>query len=466
MQLSTICKEKLSTFLILDMGQPLCYSPPKLLETLFSGVIEIMEEYVTVERARELMMQAVVRQPEEKIAVTDALGRVVTENIFVDMDIPPLDNSAMDGYGVRAVDTTLATSGQPLKLIVVATIPAGQQFDGEIKAGETVRIMTGAPIPAGVDAVVKRELVEEHDDHIFLSEPVLSGNDIRYAGEDVRAGDQVIDAGQMVTPAMVGMMASVGYPFVSVVQRPRIAIITTGDEIVDFHERPAGGKIRNSNSFSLSALVRHAGGIPLLYPTVRDDPSRLQEVVERAAAVADLVLTTGGVSMGDYDFVKTVLNEVSGGIRFWKVRMKPGRPLVFGMVKEVPLVGLPGNPVSVMISFEQFVRPLIKKMSGYPSSGWLLPRVRVMAGENLPGAGGRRHFMRGILRKKSPEGPYEVFMTGPQGSGILRSMVLGNCLIVLPQDTLAIKKGEAVEVELLDYDPATTISIGIGAANS
>lgn len=424
-----------------------------------------MEKFVTVERAREMMLQGVCRMPDEKIAITEALGRVVMENIVVDSDIPPLDNSAMDGYGVIAADTVAATSRKPLKLTVVATIPAGQQFNGEITSGETVRIMTGAPLPAGVDAIVKRELVDEHDDHVFLSEPVLPGNDIRYAGEDVRAGETVITAGQVITPAMVGMMASVGYPYVAVVQRPRIAVITTGDEIVDFHENPAGGKIRNSNSFSLAALIHHAGGIPVTFPIVRDDPARLKQMVEQAAATADLVLTTGGVSMGDYDFVRTVLNDVAGGIGFWKVKMKPGRPLVYGVVNGVALVGLPGNPVSVMISFEQFVRPMIKKMSGYPSSGWLLPRVRVIAGEDLPGASGRRHFMRGILRKKAGDGQYEVFMTGPQGSGILRSMVLGNCLIVLAEHTVAVKKGEPVEVELLDYDSAATLSMGIGVAD-
>jgi len=424
-----------------------------------------MEKFVTVERARELMLQEVSPMPVEKIAITDALGRVVAEDILVDMNIPPMDNSAMDGYGVSAIETAVATSGQPLKLIVVATIPAGQQFDGKIKVGESVRIMTGAPIPAGVDAVVKRELVEEHDDHVFLTEPVLPGNDIRYAGEDVRAGEKVIATGQVITPAMVGMMAAVGYPYVSVVHRPRVVVITTGDEVVDFHEHPAKGKIRNSNSFSLSALVKHAGGIPLIFPVARDDPSRLKKVVEQAAAVADLVITTGGVSMGDYDFVRTVLNEVAGGIRFWKVRMKPGRPLVYGLVNGIPLVGLPGNPVSVMISFEQFVRPMIKKMSGYPSSGWMLPRARVIAGEDFPGASGRRHFMRGIIRERSIDGCYEVFMTGPQGSGILRSMVLGNCLIVLAEHSSIVKKGESVEVELLDYDLAATLSIAIGAAD-
>ncbi len=424
-----------------------------------------MEKLVTVERARELMLQEVNPMPVEKIAITDALGRVVAEDILVELNIPPMDNSAMDGYGVRALDTLAATSGQPLKLSVVATIPAGQRFNDEIKAGETVRIMTGAPVPAGVDAVVRRELVEEHDDHIFLTEPVLPGNDIRYAGEDVRAGEKVIVTGQVITPAMIGMMAAVGYPYVSVIQRPRIAIITTGDEIVEFQERPSGGKIRNSNSFSLSAMVQHAGGIALIFPIVRDDQERLRQVVEQAAAVADLVLTTGGVSMGDYDFVKTVLNEVSGGIRFWKVRMKPGRPLVYGLVNGISLVGLPGNPVSVMISFEQFVRPMIKKMSGWPSSGWLLPRARVIAGEDLVGASGRRHFMRGIIRKRSIDGRYEVFMTGPQGSGILRSMVLGNCLIVLTEHSSIVKKGEPVEVELLDYDPDATLSIAMGAAD-
>ncbi len=408
-----------------------------------------MEEYVAVSRARELILAGAAPPPVERVAVTTALGRVLAAAVRAEQDIPPLDNSAMDGYGLRSRDVQEAAPGKPVRLRVVAEIPAGRFYEGCVGPGEAVRIMTGAPIPRGVDAVIRREWVEEGDDQVVLTRPVAAGNDLRRAGEDVAAGAVVLRAGQLVTPAVVGMLAAVGRPYVEVYARPRVAVIATGDEIVDFPDVPGPGMIRNSNSYSLAALVTQAGGVPLRVPLVRDDLEELRRVVAEAAAACDLVLTTGGVSMGDYDFVRRVLDQVAGGIVFWKVKMKPGKPLVYGRVGSTPLVGLPGNPVSVMVSFEQFVRPLMRKMSGRPESQWFLPRRTAIAGEDLPGAGRRCHYLRGLLRENEAGGA-EVFLTGPQGSGILSSMVRGNCLVVLPPGD-GVRRGEPVTVEMLDY---------------
>ncbi|MBN2333459.1 MAG: molybdopterin molybdotransferase MoeA [Deltaproteobacteria bacterium] len=416
-----------------------------------------MEEFITVERAKEVILAGAVPLAPEKIAITAALERVLAEDVVADMTIPPLDNSAMDGYALRAMDTSEAAADQPLRMPVVGEIPAGRQFAGCLQPGDAVRIMTGAPIPTGADAVIRREYVQESKNYITLVEPVPLGNDIRYAGEDVRRGETIIAAGAVLTPAMIGMMAAVGLPFAAVIRQPRVAVLATGDELVDFNEPPTAGRIRNSNSYSLAALVKHAGGVPIVFPVTGDDPDLLRQRVEQAATAADLVLTTGGVSMGDYDFVKTVLNEVSGGVHFWKVRMKPGKPLVYGAVAGTPLVGLPGNPVSVMISFEQFVRPLIKKMLGYPPSAWFLPRLTAIAGEEMPIARGRRYFLRGVATQ-TPQGLTTVVTTGPQGSGILRSMVVSNCLVVLNEGDEPVKKGSPVEIELLDYGCSTIVA--------
>ena len=410
-----------------------------------------MEKYIEVERAREMILGD-VRAPlsSEKVDLLASLGRILCEEVIADRDVPPQDNSAMDGYGLRAVDSDAACSSS-LRMPVIADIPAGRPWAGQLLAGAAVRIMTGAPLPVGVDAVVRRELVEELDEAIILSEPVALGNDIRRAGEDVKKGETVLVAGTRITPAAVGMLAAVGMPYVTVVRKPRVAVLATGDEIVDFHQTPGPGTIRNSNSYSMAALVLQAGGVPQIFPITRDDPAVIRQALLEAVAGNDLVLTSGGVSMGDYDFLQDVIRDLpQAQVRFWQVRMKPGKPLLYSLVAEKPVIGLPGNPVSTMVSFEQFVRPLMNKLSGWADADLLLSRERAIVFDNLSAPGNRRHYARGVA-ERDKGGKLAVKLTGAQGSGILNSMVKGNCLVVQPPGTEGARAGAEVEIEWLDY---------------
>ena len=411
-----------------------------------------MQKYIEVETARKLILDDLDSAlPVEKVDLLAALNRVICEDVIADRDLPPADNSAMDGYGLRASDSEFAAPMQSLRLPIVADIPAGKPWAGQVAAGEAVRIMTGAPIPTGVDAVIRREFVEELDGSIILKKPVKSGNDIRRAGEDIKAGAVVIASGTRITPAVVGMLAAVGMPFVTVVRRPRVAVLATGDEIVDLSQVPGPGAIRNSNSFSMAALVLQAGGIPQIFPIVRDKPELIRQALLDAVSGSDLVLTSGGVSMGDYDFIQDVIRELPDAeIRFWQVKMKPGKPLLYSRVMSTPVIGLPGNPVSTMVSFEQFVRPLLKKMAGFPESELLLKKEPAVVLEDLPAPGDRLHYARGVA-ERDEKGQLTVKSTGAQGSGILNSMVKGNCLITQPPVSAGAKKGSTVEIEWLDY---------------
>jgi molybdopterin molybdotransferase len=406
-----------------------------------------MKQNLTVEEAREIMLAAARPLPPERVELLTALNRVAVADVYSDMNIPPLDNSAMDGYALRATDTVAASRDRPLRLRVVDEVAAGGLSDHRLTAGETVRIMTGAPIPAGADAVVRREWVDESDSRgITLCKPVAPGSEIRRAGEDVCRGAVVVPAGTVINPATVGLLAAVGQPFVTVAARPRIAVLVTGDELVDFGKVPENGRIRNSNSYSLAALVHDAGGIPLICPRVGDQAADVRRALELVLGM-DIIMTSGGVSYGDYDFVRDVIRELAGELRFWKVAMKPGRPLAFGVIGGTPVVGLPGNPVSVMVSFEQFVRPMLRKMAGLPAKLWLPVRCRALLGEDLPANGDRRHYVRGVVRVRE-DGLLEVVTTGAQGSGILSSMAAGNCFIVVPANSPAIARGTPVTVEL------------------
>lgn len=410
-----------------------------------------MKKYIEVEVARELILGDLDSAlPSEKVDLLTALGRILCQDVVADRDLPPGDNSAMDGYGFRASDSKPAET-QPLRMPVVADIPAGKPWPGRIAPGEAVRIMTGAQIPAGVDTVVRREFVEELDEAIIINEAVPPGNDIRRAGEDIRAGEIVLAAGSKITPAAIGMLAAVGMPYVAVVRKPRVAVLATGDEIVDFDQVPGPGVIRNSNSFSMAALVLQAGGLPQIFPITRDEPGVIRRALLDAVSGSDLVLTSGGVSMGDYDFIQDVISDLPDAeICFWQVRMKPGKPLLYSRVSSTPVIGLPGNPVSTMVSFEQFVRPLLKKMAGFPDSALLLPKERAVVSEDLPAPGGRLHYARGIA-ERDENGRLTVRVTGQQGSGILNSMVKGNCLIIQPPATAGAQAGEMVEIEWLGY---------------
>ncbi|MBA4423691.1 MAG: molybdopterin molybdenumtransferase MoeA [Syntrophus sp. (in: bacteria)] len=400
---------------------------------------------ISVEEALKGILEAISPLGLEKVNILDALGRVIGEDIYAGRSVPPKDNSAMDGYALRAEDTRGASPGKPIFLDVVEDIPAGAVPMKRIEPGQAARIMTGAPIPEGADSVIRMEDTRKDEARVSLLVEVKKGKDIRHEGEDVRQGEKVISQGEIIRPAEVGMLASLGRSFILVHQRPLVAIVATGDELVDIDETPSQWKIVSSNSYSLAALVKQCGGIPLQIGIAKD---RREDLLAkfRAAMRADLILSSGGVSVGDYDLVKEIMKEVGNRMQFWQVAMKPGRPLAFGSLGDVPTVGLPGNPVSAMVSFEQFIRPAILKMLGHEN---LFRRVvRASLDEDIKKKKGVRHFIRARIRWDG-EG-YAVVTTGEQGSGILKSMVRANGLIILPEEATEVRKGSMVSVQLLD----------------
>jgi molybdopterin molybdotransferase len=378
--------------------------------------------------------------PPETVPVRHALGRVLAVDLKAPFDVPPADNSAVDGYAVRAAD--LAATGHAL-FRVVGDLPAGGVFAGEIGPGETVRIMTGAPIPPGADTVVPKELAEVtgHTVRLLAVEP---GANVRARGEDVEAGAAVLPAGAVLRPQDLGLLASLGFADVTVRRRPRVAILSTGDEVAEPGGPRRPGQIYDANRFSLAGMVETAGGEPIDLGIVPDVRDLLRGRLLDAAAASDVVLTSGGVSVGDYDLVKSVLAEI-GGVDFWQVAMQPGRPLAVGRIAGRHFFGLPGNPVASLLCFHLFVRPALWKLGGRTR---LDPEcLTATALEPMRKKAGRREFKRGVLR--FTERGYEVATTGPQGSGILSSMVAANCLIVLEETRGDVQPGERVLVEPL-----------------
>lgn len=414
---------------------------------------------ISVEEATERILSYVHLLEVEEQPILDALGQVVAEDVVSGMDIPPLDNTAMDGYAVRAADTDGATEATPVSLRVVGELAAGYVFDGRVEAGTALRIMTGAPIPAGADAVVPFEETDEPSGRAFgsfaKSRDVVGvlkaaelGANIRCAAEDVRRGQVIIDAGTVLHPPQIGVLASLGRATVRVHRRPVVAILSTGDEVREPGTTLAPGQIYDSNAYSISAMVTANGGIPrrlgIATDTVEALTAKLREGLD-----ADMLVTSAGVSRGDYDVVKDVLAK-EGEVDFWTVRMRPGKPLAFGAFasggRRVPHIGLPGNPVSSMVSFELFGRPAIFKMLG--RSDWQRRRVRAIAEEAIANSDARRVFARAIVTQRN--GQYYAALTGPQGSGILTSMAVANALAVVPEDVPGIEAGEEVDALLLD----------------
>jgi molybdopterin molybdotransferase len=414
---------------------------------------------ISVEEALERILSYVsVLEPEEK-PILEALGQVVAEDIVSDVEIPPHDNTAMDGYAVRAADTAGASAEAPVTLRVVGELAAGYLFDGSVEPGTAVRIMTGAPMPRGADAVVPFEETDEPEgrgfgsfaksrDTVGILKAAEPGANIRYAAEDVRRGQAIITKGSVLHPAQIGVLASLGMAKVRVHRRPVVAVLSTGDEVREPGQPLQPGQIYDSNAYSVSALVLASGGIPKRLGIAKDTVEALTAKL-REGLDADMLVTSAGVSRGDYDVVKDVLAK-EGEINFWTVRMRPGKPLAFGAFasggRRVPHIGLPGNPVSSMVSFELFGRPAIFKMLG--RSDWQRPVVRAIAEEPIPNTDGRRVFARAILTTR--DGRYHVALTGPQGSGILTSMAVANALAVVPEDVPGVRPGEEVDAILLD----------------
>lgn len=399
---------------------------------------------ISVDEALETILSFIKPLGYEKVSILDALGRVIAEDIYAPRDIPPLDNSAMDGYAVKWEDIKDASKDHPVRLKVIEDLPAGFISNKVVENGCAIRIMTGAPIPKGADTVVQSEDTISEGSFVQILSPPPFGDNIRKAGEDVRKGDKVISKGDLIRPQEVGMIASLGRAFIKVYQRPRVAILCTGDELVDVDETLEEGKIISSNSYTLAAQVKECGAIPIQLGIAKDQKEDIESRLSQGIR-ADVIISSAGVSVGDYDFVKDALKNLGMEMIFWKVAMKPGRPITFGRIGEKPVFGLPGNPVSSMVSFEQFVRPSLLKMMGHRNI--LRPVVEAILQEDIRKKPGRRHFIRGIVTRE--DGNYFVTTTGPQGSGILRSMVKANGLIVIPEDKSLVKAGEKVKVQIL-----------------
>jgi len=401
---------------------------------------------LSVEEALDQVLAAFEPLPPERVPVLEALGRVLAEDVYAGMDIPPLANTAMDGYAVQAADAAGASPEQPARLRIVHDLAAGYTSDVAVVPGTAIRIMTGAPIPPGADAVVQFEDTKRDGAWVDIFRDVPIGDNVRQAGEDVQQGALILARGAEIRPQEVGMLAALGHTQGLVHRRPRVAILSTGDEVIAVDAPWQPGKIRDANSYSNAAQVVRYGGVPLRLGIARDDVEELTAKIRAGLEQgADLFLTSGGVSAGDFDVVKTVL-AAEGEMGFWRVRMKPGKPLAFGHIRGVPLLGLPGNPVSAMVSLELFARPAILKMLGKTRLD--RPSVEAILLDAITRKDDRRHYLRVSLEERN--GECVARLTGDQGSGILLSMVRAQGLAIIPEDVDHLPAGARVQVLLLD----------------
>jgi molybdopterin molybdotransferase len=391
----------------------------------------------------------------ERVPLLDALGRVLAESIHAPMTLPAWDNSAMDGYAVRGSDIDGATPERPVRLRVLETVAAGAFAARAVGGGEAIRIMTGAPLPEGADTVVRVEDTDAGTSDVLVRDARDARRNVRPRGEDFREGDLLLDAGASLGPAQLGILASVGRATVDVHRRPRVGILGSGDELVDidrFHEVLAGRKIVSSNGYTLQALVRNAGGEPVNLGVAADDPVSLRDHLARATG-CDLLLTSAGVSVGEFDYTREVIQALGAEMMFWRVRMRPGAPLGFGLLGPMPWIGLPGNPVSAMVTFELFVRPVVRRMIGHAR---LFRRpIPVAVDETVTISGRLTHFLRCIVSTRD-DGTATARLTGPQGSGILTSMSRANALLVVPEDRPRVEPGELLHALPLGDDAALT----------
>jgi molybdopterin molybdotransferase len=410
---------------------------------------------LTVEEAIQRILDEVDVLEAAPFPLLETLGQVLAEDIVSTIDVPPLDNSAMDGYAVFSQDTQGASTATPKVLKVIDTVIAGSLSGREVTRGTAVRIMTGAPLPRGADAVVQFEKTDETTRHEPISEigilaAAVPGQNVRKAGEVTARGAVALKKGITIRPAEIGLMASLGYSQVKAIRRPVVAIFSTGNELVELGQPLPEGKIYDSNLYSLASLVKRYGCVPKILGIARDEEKSIVSKLKQAQD-ADMLLTTGGVSMGDYDMVKDILAK-EGKMVFWQVRVKPGKPLAFGKIKglrkEIPHLGLPGNTVSCMVSFELFARPALLKMMG--KKNLAKPVVEAISEENVINDAERRIYDRAIIEKR--DGHYYARLTGPQGSGIISSMVMANGLMLIPEEKRSVKKGETVQVLMLDWN--------------
>lgn len=405
---------------------------------------------ISVEEALERILAKITPLGIIEVPLAAAQGLVLAQDIVAHDSIPPFANSAMDGFALRSQDSH-SRNGQPARLRVTGSVAAGYVADHSIEEGTAMRIMTGAPVPPGADAVIQIELTQydgPESSWVELQQEVAQGNNIRPAGEDMQAGQVVIQRGTEIGPWEIGILATLGYAVVSVIRRPRVAILATGDEIIDIHEPLSPGKIRNSNSYMLEAMVRRTG-IEATRLGVAQDTVESLRAKFREAMTYDLILTSGGVSVGDFDLVKDIMKE-QGNINFWRINMRPGKPVAFGSIGNIPLLGLPGNPVSSAVTFELFGYPILRKMQGHT---WLLkPQVNVVVEDGVPDQVMRRHYVRAHVEWRDDH--FVARTTGNQGSNIMTSLLQANAFLIVPEGGTIVKPGDMVKAMMLDWPEA------------
>ena len=402
-----------------------------------------------IAEASERMLADIRPLDVEKVPLRKALGRVLAEDIRATVTMPPWSNSSMDGYAVRSADITPVMTGDRVKLRVVGTIAAGDFAKRPIKRGEAMRIMTGAPVPDGADSVIRKEDTDGGEDKVEVREARDVWKNIRPAGEDFQRGDVLAKRGFPLKPALLGVLASTGVREVKAFKRPRVAIVSSGDELVDlddFDQVEKGRRIVSTNSYTLEALTRVAGGIPVDLGIAADTKASLRRKLE-AAEGSDLILTSAGVSVGDVDHTRAVFEELGGELKFWKVKMRPGAPLAFGVLKGSPWIGVSGNPVSAMVSFEVFVRPALRKMQGY--AAFFRRTVKVTLEEDVKIAAKLTHFLRAIVTR-APDGTFTARLTGIQSSAALTSMAKANALLIVPETSQRVARGSTLNALMLD----------------
>ena len=400
---------------------------------------------ISIEDALEIVLKQVSVLSSERVKLLSSLGRVLSENIYSDFDIPGFNRAAMDGYAVVAKDTVHACSDRPVTLKVIDEVPAGFKVKSAISSGKAIRIMTGAVLPEGADAVVMVEYTEARGDKVMVFRSVKKGENVSFSGEDVKKGELVLSRGTLIRPQEVGMLAALGKTEVYVTRKPKVAIISTGDELIEPGKTLEKGKIYDSNSFSLFSQVLKCGADPERIGIVPDDKDELLHKVKMGLS-SNILLLSGGVSEGKYDLVKEVLMEVGVKPLFWKVAVKPGKPTFFGIKERTLVFGLPGYPVSSMMNFENLVKPAIFKMLG--REGYKRIKIRAVLKGEIKNSSGRKNFIR--VRLIEENGRYLAIPAPSQKSGVLKSMVWANAVVVLSTDVRKVENGEEVLVEVLD----------------
>lgn len=412
------------------------------------------KEYLTVADALTLVLSGVHVLESENVPLLDALGKVIAQPIQARDSLPPFANSSMDGYALRAADLLGVSQDQPAQLKVIADIAAGTAPDIEVKPGTAARIMTGAPLPKGADAVVPVEATNEPwrdqerplPDQIAVYRSVSSGDYVRNIGEDIIAGQEILQSGHVLRPQEIGVLAALGVGKVAVFRKPRVAILATGDELISVDQPLSPGKIRNSNGYAQSAQVLALGAQLISLGVAKDDEQdvrdKLQSGIDQGA---DLLVSSAGVSVGAYDVVKAVLQK-GGDVGFWRVRMRPGKPLAFGTYQGIPFLGLPGNPVSAMVSFERFVHPAIRKMAGFKNLHRPIVTVNLT---DMIHSDGRESYIRAVVSKVGDE--YRAQTTGNQGSHVMTSLVKANALLIVPEGIKKVTPGQTLKALMLDW---------------